>query len=324
MRALLEVVWKSGLLAVYLCPGISQGAAPLPERPVRLIFPLPSGSASDAAARALAQSLARLWGHQVVVDNRPGAGTTIATDLVAKATPDGHTIGWIIAAHAINPSLYERLPYDTVRDLRGVTLVYQLKFVLVTASNSPLRTIGDLVALAKSKPGQIHFTSASVGTGGHLLGELFKLENGLDMPHIGYKGAPAAHTDVIAGRVPVMFDTLPSALPLLRAGRLKAIAVVDDKPHPTLPDVAAVRGLLPANAVTGWNGIVAPAATPRSTIAKLHAGFLAALDSSEVKAVLAELQVERVTTSPEQFDAFIRTEIVRWGDVVKRAGVRLY
>ncbi|MGH8666428.1 MAG: tripartite tricarboxylate transporter substrate-binding protein [Burkholderiales bacterium] len=323
MTAWVSIAWASVLLAGLLLPQ-QVHCAGVSERPVRLIFPLPSGSASDAAARALAQRLSKLWGRQVVVDNRPGAGTTIATDLVAKATADGYTMGWVIAAHAINPSLFARLPYDSVRDLRGVTLVYQLKFLIVTAADSPLTTPSDLVAAAKAKPGRITFTSAAVGTGGHLLGELFKLQHGLEMEHVGYKGAPAAHPDVIAGRVPVMFDTLPSALPHIQAGRLKAIAVVDDKPHATLPGVPALKGLLPANAVTGWNGIVVPAGAPRQVVAKLHAGLLAAIRSPEVQSMLATLHVETVTSTPEQFDDFIQTEIVRWGEVVKRTGVRLH
>jgi tripartite-type tricarboxylate transporter receptor subunit TctC len=311
------------LLGALVWPAQPQAADQWPQRPVRFVFPLPAGSASDVAARAIGQRLSKLWNQQIVVDNRPGAGTTIGTDIVAKAAPDGHTIGWAISAHAINASLYARLPYDTTRDLRGVTLVYQLKFVVVTAPQSPLQTIGDLIAAATTKPGQIPFTSASVGTGGHLLGELFKLQHGLDMPHVGYKGAPAAYPDVMAGRVPVMFDTLPSALPQIQAGRLKAIAVVDDKPHPSVPGVPALPGLLPAKAVTGWNGIVVPAAVPRPIVAKLHAGLVAAVRSPEVQSMLATLHVETLTSTPEQFDDFIRAEIARWGDVVKRAGVRL-
>jgi tripartite-type tricarboxylate transporter receptor subunit TctC len=257
------------------------------------------------------------------VENRPGAGTIIATDLVAKAVPDGHTIGWVITAHAVNPSLYARLPYDTLRDLRGITLAYQLKIVMVTSPNSPLRTVDELIATAKARPGHLTFTSASVGTGGHLLGELLKLKHGLDMQHIGYKGGVAAHPDVMSGRVSVMFDTLPNALPQLKAGRLRAMAVIGDAPDPALPNVPALKGLLPARAVTGWNGLVVPAATPKATVAKLHADFNSAILSAPVQETFASLNVETITATPSQFDAFIREEIERWGEVVNRAGIRL-
>jgi len=314
-------------LAAMLVAGLNSAsvlaAESWPTRPLRFVFPFPSGSGSEVAARALAQRLSKVWGQQIVIDNRPGASSMIGTDLVAKASPDGHTFGWVIAAHAINPSLYPRMPFDPVRDLRGITLLFQLKIVIVTAPHSPLGSVNDLIAMAKAKPGQVTFTSASVGTGGHLLGELFKLKHGLTMQHIGYKGGTAAHPDVMSGRVTVMFDTLPNALMQTKAGRLKAIAVIGDKPVAALPQVPPLQGLLPERAITGWNGVVVPAATPAAIVARLHADFTKAVLSPEIQEVFATLNVETITTTPAQFDAFIREEIERWGDVVKRAGVKL-
>ena len=323
MKRAIEVGVALAVIFPLLSPSCLQASEVWPVRPVRFVVPLPSGSASELAARAIAQRLSKIWKQQVVVDNRPGASTMIGTDLVAKAPSDGHTMGWVIAAHAINPSLYARLPYDTLRDLRGITLVYQLKIVMVTAPNSPISSVDELIAVAKAKPGQINFTSASVGTGGHLLGELFKLKHGLDMQHVGYKGGVAAHPDVMAGRVALMFDTLPNALGHIKTGRLKVIAVIGDTPDPALPQVPPLKGLLPARAVTGWNGIVVPFATPQALVAKLNTDFTKAILSPEVQEMFATLNVEAVTSSPTQLDAFIREEIERWGDVVKRAGIRL-
>ena len=310
-------------LAVTLASAAASGAEWSPTRPVRLIMPIAAGSSADSAARVIAQHLSRTWKHPVIVDNRPGGGTTIGTQVVAGAAPDGHTFGWVIAAHSINPSLYSKLPYDTLRDFSGVTLVYQLRIVIVAAPSFPANTIPELIALAKAKPGQLTFASASTGSGPHLLGELFKLKNGIEMTHIGYKGGTAAHPDVMAGRVPLMFDTLPTALPQIRAGKLKPLAIVSDTPVIGFTEFPILAGLLPADAATGWNGIVAPARTPRSVVAMLNADIVTAVRSAEVQKYLASLTVETKTTTPEQFDAFIREDVARWADVVKRAGIKL-
>ncbi len=215
------------------------------------------------------------------------------------------------------------LPYDTLRDFSGVTLIYQLRIVIVAAPSFPANTIPELIAMAKAKPGQLTFASASTGSGPHLLGELFKLKNGIEMTHAGYKGGAAAHPDVMAGRVPVMFDTLPTALPQIRAGKLKVLAIVSETPVAGFTDLPILAGLLPANASTGWNGIIVPARTPRSLVAKLNADIVTAVRSEEVQKYLASLTVETRTTTPEQFDVFIREDVARWADVVKRAAIKL-
>jgi len=294
-----------------------------PTKPVRFIVPVGAGGSADIAARAIAQQLARVWQQPVVVDNRPGAGTIVGTAALAGAAPDAHTFGWVIAAHAINPSLYPKLPYNTTRDFAGVTLVYQLRIVLLASNHAPFSSVDMLVAHAKSRPGALLYTSPGPGTGPHLIGELFKLKYGVQMTHVAYKSGPSAHPDVIAGRVPLMFDTLPTALPLVAGGKLKALAVLGDTAAAALPSVPALPGLLPANATTGWNGIVVPAATPRTDIAKLNADIVTALRSREVEERLAALNVDVITSSPTEFDAFIREDIARWADVVKRAGITL-
>ncbi len=294
-----------------------------PHKPFRFIVPSPGGASNDAAARVMAERLAAKWKQPVVVDNKPGAGTMIGTDAVAKAPPDGYTFGWVISAHAINPSLHAKLPYDTIKDLAGVTLVYQLKPVILTTPGLPVTTVGDLVTLAKARPGHLSYASPAMGTGVHLVGELFKLKHGLDMPHIGYKGSFSAYPDVISGRVPVMFDTLPGALPQIRAGKLKLLAVVSEGPVPGHPDFPVLSGLLPKEAVVGWNGIVVPAKTPRAIVARLNADIVDVIRSPHVQERFATYGVQAITLSPEEFDAFIRADIARWADVIKRAGIKL-
>lgn len=292
-----------------------------PRRAVTFVVPAAAGSSADVAARALAQSLAARWKQAVVIDNKPGAGTTIATNAVAKAR-DGHTMGWVIAAHATNPTLRRNLPYDTLKDLAGVSLVYQLRPVIIAAPGYGASTIDEFIALARQKPGQF-YASAGVGTGPHLLGELFRQKYRLDLQHVPHKSGGAAQIDVVAGNVPVMFDTLPSALPLIRDGRVKVLAVIGDGPVPGQPDLPVLRDLLPREAIVGWNGIVVPSGTPRAVVRKLNVDISEALRSEAVQAVFASLGVRALSSTPEEFDAFIREDIARWAEVIRGAGIEL-
>jgi tripartite-type tricarboxylate transporter receptor subunit TctC len=294
-----------------------------PSKPVRFIMPFVAGGSSDASARVLAERLAAKWKQPVVVENRPGAGTIIGTDTVAKAQPDGYTVGWVITAHAVNPSLYARLPYDTTRDLAGVTPVYQLKSAIVASPSLPVSTVDDLIRLVRSKPGQMSYASPGTGSGVHLVAELFKLKHGLDIQHVAYKGGNAGQPDVMSGRVPLMFQPLPGALPMIEARKLKLIAVISDAPIPGHPEFPLLTGLLPKDAAVGWNGIVVPAGTPRAIVARLNADFVAVIRSPEVQERFAALTVQTLTSTPEKFDALIREDIVRWADVIKRAGIKL-
>src|SRR4029434_8392796 len=305
------------------CIPAMSSAQEWPTKPVRFIMPFVAGGAADVSARVLAERLAAKWKQPVVVENRPGAGTIIGTDTVAKAQPDGYTFGWVISAHAVNPSLYAKLPYDTMRDLAGVTLVYQLKPAIVAAPSLPVSTVDDVIRLVKSKPGQMTYASPGTGSGVHLVAELFKLKHGLDLQHVAYKGGNAAQADVISGRVPLMFHPLPGALPLIEARKLKLIAVVSETPIPGHSELPLLTGLLPKDAAVGGNGIVVPASTPRVIVAKLNADFVAVIRSPEVQERFAALTVQTITSTPDRFDAFIREDIVRWADVIKRAGIKL-
>jgi tripartite-type tricarboxylate transporter receptor subunit TctC len=294
-----------------------------PAKPVRLVVPAPAGASNDVAARAIGERLSKMWAQPVVVENRPGAGTTIGTSAVAKAGADGYTLGWVISAHAINPSLYPNLPYDTLRDFSGVTLVYALKPVIVAAADFPARSVDELIALARANPGRLTFASPASGSSVHLVAELFKLMHGLDIVHVPYKGGTAAHPDLMAGRVSFMFDAFPNAASQIRSGNLKVLAVVSDAPLRGYPQLPLLRGLLPSDASVGWNGIVVPVKTPRDTVAKLNADIIAAVRSAEVQELFTALSVETAVTTPAQFDAFIRQDLARWADVVKRAGIKL-
>jgi tripartite-type tricarboxylate transporter receptor subunit TctC len=247
----------------------------------------------------------------------------IGTDAIAKAPPDGYTFGWVITAHATNPTLRRDLPYDTVRDFAGVTLLYQLKAAIVVSPDVPASNVTELVRWAKERPGRLSYTSPAIGSGPHLLGELFKLKHGIDLQHVSYRGTSLAYPDVMSGLVPMMFDTLPTALPQIRAGKLKLIAVVSDTPIPGHPDLPLLTDLLPRDAMVGWNGIVVPAKTPRAIVAKLNADIVEAVRSPEVQALFARFNVQTVTTTPEEFDRFIRADIARWRDVIQRAGITL-
>ena len=294
-----------------------------PTRPVRFVMPFDPGTSADGAARAIAERLSLKWRQPVIVENRPGAGTVIGTDTIAKSAPDGHTFGWVVTAHSINAVLRDGLPYDTARDFAGVTLVYQLKTVIAVAPDMPVSTVDDLVRWAKDHRSRAAYTSPGVGTGPHLLGELFKLRHGLDMQHVAYKNQGQAILDVAAGRVPVMFGTLPSALPLASSGKLKLLAVVSDAPVPGRPDLPILADLLPPQARIGWNGIVVPAATPRPIVAKLNADIIDAVRSAEVQALLTRMNVQTITSTPEEFDELVRADIARWRELIRRAGIRI-
>ena len=314
-------LWRIAAAVLMMCTG-SAHAEDWPTKPVRLIVPSPAGAQNDIAARVIGEQLSKIWHQPVIVDNKSGGGTTIGTNAVAKAAPDGYTIGWVISAHAINPTLIANLPYDTLHDFAGVTLVYALKPVIVAAPTFPASSVAELVELARRNPGKLTFASPANGSSIHLLGELFKLKYGLDVEHVGYKGVTVAHPDVMERRVSFMFDALTSVLPYVQSGKLKVIAAVSDSPLPDHPEYPLLKGLLPAHAAIGWNGLVVPARTPPQLIARLNADIVAAIRSPEVQQRFAAFGVETIVSSPAGFDAFIREDMTRWADVIKRAGIK--
>ena len=294
-----------------------------PTKPVKLVVPYPPGGPVDISARLLAAKLPDALGQPVIVENRPGAGGNIGADFVAKSDPDGYTLVMgAIATHAINPSLFKKLPYDPIKDFRHIALVVQVPNVLVVNKDLPARDVSELIALAKKDPGRLDFASGSTGSTGHLAGELFKTMTGTYMVHIPYKGAAPAVADLVAGRVHLMFDNLASALPNVQAGRVRALAVTTKTRSAFMPDTPTLdeAGLKGFDLSTWW-GVMAPAKTPQPVVNRLAEEIAKALEASEVRERLRAMGSEAPTVrSPEAFTAFVASEIRVYAPLVKRAG----
>src|SRR5664279_1265564 len=273
--------WTLG--ALFACIALGASAQGYPTRPIRLVVPFPAGGTTDILARAVSQKLTEAFGQAVVVDNRPGAAGNIGSDLVAKSTPDGYTLLMgTVGTHAINPSLYAKMPYDHIKDFVPVVLVAGVPNVLEVNTSVPVHSVNDLIKLAKDKPGQINFASSGAGTSIHLSGELFKTMAGVDMTHVPYKGSSPALTDLMGGQVQIMFDNLPSSLALIKAGKLRAIAVTSLKRSPALPDVPTIsESGVPGFEASSWFGVLAPAGTPAPIVARINSEVNKWLQSPE-------------------------------------------
>ena len=276
--------------------------------------------------RGIAQKLQEAWGQPVVVDNRPGAGGGIGADLVAKSPGDGYTLLMgAVSTHAINPSLYAKIPYDPQKDFVPVALVAQVPNILVVNPSLPVQSVKDLIAYAKANPGSLSFGSGSTGSTGHLAGELFKTMAGVDMVHIPYKGGAPAMQDLLAGQTQLMFDNLANALPQVKAGKLRAIAVATAARAPSVPELPTIaESGLPGFDLTTWFGIFAPAGTPPEVVAKLNAEIAKALSAKELAERLAAMgTVPPEDNTPERFAAFVRSEAAKYARVVKDSGARV-
>ena len=293
-----------------------------PTKPVHLVVPFPAGGPTDLLARMIGQKLAGMWNQQVVIENRPGAGSMIGVDAAAKADPDGYTLAMGPSAMVVNPSLYRKMPYDTLKDLAGVTQLVSAPLFLLANSGLKANNVAELVAYAKANPGKVTYASPGSGTTAHLAMELLKAKTGVNMVHVPYKGSKPAQIDLLSGRVQIMFDVLPTHLAQIKAGKLKVLAVGESKRVELLPEVPAVAETVPGFDVSAFFGVVAPSATPRNVIHKLGVDFAKALNTPEVKGRLGSLGMIAVGSTPEQFDAFIRSEIVKWAEVVKAAGAK--
>jgi tripartite-type tricarboxylate transporter receptor subunit TctC len=291
-----------------------------PTKPIRIIVPFTAGSATDIMARIVGEKLAAAWGQPVVVENKPGAGGTLGAALVAKAEPDGYTLLVVSTGHVVNPVLYANLPYDTVGDFAGVTPLASLPNVLVVSESSPIKSVSDLVAAAKARPGQLNYASAGVGSATHVNSEKFRSATGIQVTHIPFKGTPETITEAIAGRVDFMFTPVLSSIPTIRDHRLRALAVSTAQRSSALPDVPTVAEAgVPGFVFDFWVGLLAPAKTPREIVQKLNAEVIRALTQPDVKDRLAKLGAEPMPMAPERFDAFIREEFVTLGAVMKTA-----
>ncbi len=307
------------LCAAWCASGAAADA--YPNKPLRIVVPLSAGAA-DTLARAIAVKLGDKWGQAVIVENRPGAGTTLGTDVVAKAPADGYSLIMATFSHAVNATFYRHLPYDTVKDFTPVTLVASAPNVLEVPASSSAKTVGELIALAKGQPDKLNFASAGNGSSSHLAGELFKSMTGAKIVHIPYKGAAPAMNDLLGGRVEMSFDPLPSSLSHIKAGKLRALAVTTSSRSAVLPDVptlseAGVQGY----ELNGWSGLLVRSGTPPEIVHKLNADIVAILRAPEMKARFEGFGFETVANTPAEFQSFIDSEIAKWRKVVMDANI---
>lgn len=295
-------------------------AAAYPERPIRIIVPFPPGGASDVIARMYADKFAQTWGVTAVVDNRTGASGIIGTDIVAKAPADGYTLGMVALSFAINPAIH-KLPYDSDRDFTFVTIAASNPLVLVTSPQFPVKSVKELIDLAKSKPDSVSFASSGTGTSPHMSAELFKLMTGVKMLHVPYKGSTAAHPDLFAGRVNVMFDTLIATLPHIKGGRLKTLGITSKTRSTELPDLAPIADTVPGYESTSWVVLMGPAKIPAPVVEKLNAESVRLLGLQDVKERVARLGGVPVGNSAAEARKFIHAELAKWTKTVKAAGI---
>lgn len=320
-----SVAFVFALAAAATCTPAIAFAQTYPTKPIRLVVPFPPGGSLDVVARAIGQKLTEAWGQPVVIDNRPGAGGNIGADLVAKSAPDGYTIlEGALSTHAVNVSLYSKMPYDPVRDFAPITLVATTPNVLVLNASFPANSVPELIAYAKAHPGKLSFGSGSNGSAGHLAGELFKTQAGVDMVHVPYKGAAPALQALLAGDTQLMFDNLANSTAQLKAGKLKALAVTTATRSalaPELPTLAETG--LPGFDLYTWWGFMAPAGTPKEIIAKWNAEVTRILGTPEMKAFFAQQGAEPAPTTPEQFAALIKSEIPKYAKIVKASRAKV-
>ena len=299
------------------------GAAGFPERPVRMVAASAAGGGTDIIARLLAQKLTDVWGQQAIVDNRPGGGGVIATDIVTKALPDGHTLLLQSVGIAYAPALYKKLPFDVKRDITAVTIVGSQPFVVAVHPGLPVKSVAELVALAKAKPGQLRFASGGVSGASHLGSELFRVTAGVDMVHVPYKGTGPGTTALISGEVQMGIAGVGTILPHAKSGKLRALAVTGAKRSPAAPDLPTVaENGLPGYAFNVWYGLFAPSKTPRATLAQINAGTTKALADAETAKRFAGAGVDLIGGSVEDSNKYLQAEMSKWSKVIREAGIK--
>jgi tripartite-type tricarboxylate transporter receptor subunit TctC len=311
---------------LFLLAGLAMGptaAQNYPVKPVRIIVPFAPGGSNDILARVIGQKLTETWGQQVIVENRPGGGTVIGTDVVAKSAPDGYTLLMVSPSHSTNPTLVRKLPYDTFHDLAMVILCAHSSNVLLAHPSLPARSVKELIALARAHPDEITFGSGGNGTSTHLSGELLSQRAGVKMVHVPYKGASPAGLALLSGQVTWIFGNAIPSVPHIRSGRLRALAVTGARRNPVLPDVPTVADTLPGFEVYTWYGVAAQGATPRDLVARLNRDIGRVLEAGDLRKRLEAEGVEIKGGTPEEFNAFLRAEIDKWAKVIKAAGIRL-
>ena len=294
-----------------------------PNKPIRLVVGFAAGGPSDVSARTIGQKLTEKWVQQVIVDIRPGAGGNIATEIVAKAPADGYTLLEPAFAHAANPSLYSKLPFDAIRDFAPILLFASIANLLVVHPSIPVHSVKELIAFAKARPNQLTYGSAGNGTASHLAGELLVLMGGIKLTHVPYKGLAPAHTEIMGGQLSLMFDGIVTGMPAVKAGRLRALAVTTSKRWQGTPDIPTMSEAgLAGFEVNSWYGLLAPAGTPREIILKLNTEVARSLREPDARERLYSIGAEPMSNTPEEFAAYIAAEMAKWAKVVKTAGIR--
>jgi tripartite-type tricarboxylate transporter receptor subunit TctC len=301
---------------------VSQDAVNYPERPIRMIVPFAPGGGLDITTRLIGQKLTAKWGQNIVADSRPGAATIVGTDIASKATPDGYTILMITTTFAINPGLRARLPYDPLKDFTPVTQLNSQPNVIVVAPSFAGNSVRDLVALAKAKPGELTFASPGAGSAPHLSAEMFQHAAGIRMVHVPYKGIPPAVTDVVGGRVTMLFTTTISAAPHIKSGRLRAVAITSAKRQASMPDVPTVGETVPGYHAEAFQGMVVPAGVPQVIVNKLSAEVASIVKSPEIAQRFQLDGAEPVGSTPQEFAAFLKAEMQKWSQVIREAGIK--
>jgi tripartite-type tricarboxylate transporter receptor subunit TctC len=321
----MTIVCRACMALLVLIIATAASAQSYPDKSVRMVVPFAAGAGSnDIMARLVAQKLSDALGQQFVVDNRPGASGIIGTDIVAKAPPDGYTVLMMSLTFTVNPSLFSKLPYDTVRDLIPVTMVASAPLMLVVHPSVPAKSVTEFIAYAKANPGKLNFGSGGPGTTPHLAGEMIKTMAGIQVTHIPYKGGAPALTDLVAGQIQFMCENIPGTLPFAKAGKLRALAVTDLKRSPLLPELPTLdEAGLKGYQIVGWNGLFVPAGTPQPIVNRLNAEVVKALALPDVKDRLATLGADAVGDTPQHFAVFIKAEIPKWAKVVKDAGLKI-
>jgi tripartite-type tricarboxylate transporter receptor subunit TctC len=316
---------KQRWLALGFCafPLAAMAADNFPSRPIRLISPFAAGGGNDLLSRTMGLEMSKGLGQAIVVDNRPGANTIVGMEIVAGAPPDGYTMIMTSSTQAINATLYPKLPYDSIKDFSPISLIASTPLIIAVPPALPVRNIQELIAMAKAKPGAVLYPSAGTGNATHLGGELFAVMAGVQLTHVPYKGAGPGLNDLIAGRLQTVFATAPSVMGFVKSGRLRAIAVTSSKRSALMPELPTVaESGVPGYEASSWYGLIAPAKTPRPVILRLNAEAKRALAVPEINERLIAQGVDPVGNSPEEFAAYVRTEITKWAKVIKASGAK--
>jgi len=307
----------------YIVPAQTATAQNYPARPIRLIVPFPPGGGTDITARAVAQKLSESWGQTVVTDNRPGANGTIGVDIAAKSAPDGYTLTMISSSHAVNTGLYAKQPYDLLKDLTPITQATSQPYAFVINPSVPAKSVKELIAVAKAKPGALNYGSSGTGGISHLAGALLGSLTGTSLVHVPYKGGAPATIDVISGQIQMLFGTLLLTGPHIKAGRLRVLAVTTPQRWPGTPELPTMQEAgVPGFVITQWYGMLAPAKTPQAVVTKLNKEIARLLHQPDVKEKLAADGANAVGNTPEQFGAHIRSEVAKYGKLVKQVGLK--